>query len=155
MMKVKSNEEIKAFLSEYAKNLGVELISAEFKQGKNPSLEIVIHKDGGVDLDTCALFHNAISEPLDQLDPTYQMPYTLNVSSRGIDWAFKTDDDFVSHIGQRVEVKLYASIKGKKFYDGVLMQYSADGIVLKVDDKNTFTIDKKNIVKVNEYIDFE
>ncbi len=154
-MKVKSNEEIKAFLSEYAKNLGVELISAEFKQGKNPSLEIVIHKDGGVDLDTCALFHNAISEPLDQLDPTYQMPYTLNVSSRGIDWAFKTDDDFVSHIGQRVEVKLKESIKGKKFYDGILDKYDGNSIVLKVDSKTAFTIDLKKTVKVNEYVDFE
>ena len=67
----------------------------------------------------------------------------------------KTDEDFLSHIGKRVEVKLYASIKGKKFYDGILMSYDKKQIALKVDEKNTFTIDLKSIVKINDYIDFE
>lgn len=154
-MKVKSNEEIKAYLDEYGNKLGVKVISAEFKQGKNPSLEITIHKDGGVDLDTCALFHNAVNEPLDALDPTFGEPYTLNVSSRGIDWAFKTDEDFNSHIGKRVEVKLKESIRGKKFYDGILEKYDGNAIALKVDAKTTFTIDLKKTIKVNEYVDFE
>ena len=154
-MKVKSNQEIKAFLTEYADKLGVTVIDAEFKQGKNPSLEITIHKDGGVDLDTCALFHNAVNEPLDAFDPTFGLPYTLNVSSRGIDWAFKTDQDFISHIGERVEVKLKESIRGKKFYDGILEKYDGGTITLKVDAKTTFTIDLKKTVKVNEYVDFE
>ena len=38
--------------------------------------------------------------------------------------------------------------------DGVLMSYDGKQITLKVDDKNTYTIDLKNTVKVNEYIDF-
>jgi ribosome maturation factor RimP len=56
-----------------------------------------------------------------------------------------------------VEVKLYASIKGKKFYEGVLTSYDKDKklITLKVDEKDTFTIELKSIVKINEYIDFE
>ena len=154
-MKVKSNEEILNFLVPIGEELGINVVEVEFKQGKNPALTVFISKDGGVDLDACEKLHRAIDLPLDEFDPTFGAPYTLNVSSLGIDRPFKTEKDFLDHIGQRVEVKLYASIKGKKFYDGVLMQYSADGIVLKVDDKNTFTIDKKNIVKVNEYIDFE
>ena len=35
------------------------------------------------------------------------------------------------------------------------MSYDKDKITLKVDEKNTFTIELKNIVKINEYIDFE
>ena len=72
----------------------------------------------------------------------------------GIDRPFKTEKDFLSHIGQRVEVKLYASIRGKKFYDGILTSYDGNSITLKVDEKTTFTIELKNVVKVNEYIDF-
>ncbi len=153
-MKVKSNQEILEFAQNIAKPLGIDCVEVEFKQGKNPELTLFIDKEGGVDLDTCELFHNAINEPLDELDPTFGLPYRLNVSSLGIDRPFKTDNDFISHIGQRVEVKLYASIKGKKFYDGILMSYDKDKITLKVDEKNTFTIELKNIVKVNEYIDF-
>ena len=154
-MKVKSNQEILEFAQNIAKPLGIDLVEVEFKQGKNPELTFYIDKEGGVDLNTCELFHNAINEPLDELDPTFGMPYRLNVSSLGIDRPFKTDNDFISHIGQRVEVKLYSSIKGKKFYDGILMSYDKEKITLKVDEKNTFTIELKNIVKINEYIDFE
>lgn len=154
-MKVKSNSEILEFAQKIAEPLGINCVEVEFKQGKNPELTLYIDKEGGVDLNACELFHNAINEPLDELDPTFGLPYRLNVSSLGIDRPFKTEKDFLSHIGQRVEVKLYASIKGKKFYDGILMSYDKDKITLKVDEKNTFTIEHKNIVKVNEYIDFE
>ena len=154
-MKVKSNAEILEFAQNIATPLGITVVEVEFKQGKNPELTLYIDKEGGVDLNTCELFHNAINEPLDELDPTFGQPYRLNVSSLGIDRPFKTEQDFLSHIGQRVEVKLYASIKGKKFYDGILMSYDKDKITLKVDDKNTFTIELKTIVKINEYIDFE
>ena len=153
-MKVKSNAEILEFLSAIAKPMGISVVEIEFKQGKNPSLTIFIDKDGGVDLDTCATFHNAINEPLDQLDPTYGEAYTLNVSSLGIDRPFKTDEDFNSHVGERVEVKLKNSIRGKKFYDGILASYNGSSITLKVDAKTTFTIELKNTIKVNEYIDF-
>ena len=154
-MKVKSNAEILEFAKKIGDPLGINAVEVEFKQGKNPELTIFIDKDGGVDLDTCEIFHNAINDPLDELDPTFGLPYRLNVSSLGIDRPFKTDEDFISHIGERVEVKLYASIKGKKFYDGILMSYDKNQITLKVDEKNTFTIDLKSIVKINEYIDFE
>ncbi len=154
-MKVKSNAEILEFVEKIAQPLGITVEEIEFKKGKNPELTIFISKDGGVDLDTCELLHNAINDPLDELDPTFGLPYRLNVSSLGIDRPFKTEKDFLSHIDTMVEVKLYASIKGKKFYEGVLTSYNGNQITLKVDDKNTFTIDLKNIVKINEYIDFE
>ena len=154
-MKVKSNAELTEFLKPFGEPLGVEVCEVEFKQGKNPSLTVYIDKNGGVDLDTCEQFHRAIDLPLDEFDPTYGNPYTLNVSSLGADRPFKTDADFNSHIGERVEVKLINSIQGKKFYDGILMSYSGDSITLKVNEKTTYTIYLKNVVKVNEYINFE
>jgi ribosome maturation factor RimP len=153
-MKIKPISEIQEFLSQIAIPLGIEVVEVEFKQGKNPAMTIYINKEGGVDLDTCEIFHRAIDLPLDELDPTFGEAYTLNVSSLGVDRPFKTEKDFLSHIGERVEVKLYSSIRGKKFYDGILTAYDKQAITLKVDEKTTFTIEMKNIVKVNEYIDF-
>ena len=153
-MKVKTNQEITEFLTKYANELNVEIFDVEFKQGKNPTLTIFIEKEGGIDLDTLELFHKAIFDPIDELDPTFGEKYTLNVSSPGVDRPFKTEKDFVSHLNKMVEVKLYASIKGKKFYEGELLSYDGQRIVIKVDKKNTLSIEMKNIVKVNEYIDF-
>ena len=152
-MKVKSNEEIKALCDKYAESLGLTVDSVEFRQGKNPALTVYIDKAGGVSLDDCEKIHNAIFEPLDELDPTFGLPYTLNVSSLGADRPFKTDKDFNSHIGKKVEVKLYAAVKGKKFYEGELVSYDGVRIVLKT-DKESFSFDLKSVVKVNEYIDF-
>ena len=154
-MKVKSNAELVEFLTPYADSLGLKIYDVEFKQGKNPSLTIFIDKDGGVDLDACEQFHRAIDLPLDEFDPTFGNPYTLNVSSPGADRPFRTEEDFNSHIGKKVEVKLINSMQGKKFYDGTLMSYNGEAITLKVNEKTTFTIYLKNVVKVNEYIDFE
>lgn len=153
-MKVKSNQEILDAMLPIAESVGVELVEVEFKQGKNPSLTLYIDKEGGVDLDACERFHRAVDAPLDEFDPTFGLPYTLNVSSLGADRPFKTDKDFNSRIGKKVEVKLYNSIRGKKMLDGVLMTYDGKNITLKVDEKNTYTIDLKNTVKVNDYIDF-
>ena len=153
-MKVKSNAEIMEFCQNIATPLGITVVDVEFKQGKNPVLTLYIDKDGGMDLDTCEVFHRAVYEPIDELDPTFGQPYTLNVSSPGADRPFKTDKDYLSHIGERVEVKLYASIRGKKFYDGILTAYDGKTVTLKVDEKTTFTIELKSIVKMNEYIDF-
>ncbi len=153
-MKTKSMSELQTILNEIGQPLGVSVIEIEFKQGKNPALTVFIDKDGGIDLDTCELFHRAIDAPIDEFDPTFGAPYTLNVSSLGVDRPFKTEKDFNSHIGERVEVKLYASIRGKKFYDGILTGYDGNTITLKVDEKTTFTIELKNVVKVNEYIEF-
>ena len=151
-MKVKSNQEIKDGLQEIADNLGVTIAEVEFKQSKNPTLTIFIDKIGGIDLDTCEKFHRAIDEKLDQINPTFDMPYTLNVSSLGADRPFKTEEDFTSHYGQMVEVWLKEKIKGKKCIDGILQSYNVKQVVVKVDEKTTMSIELKNVTKVNEYI---
>lgn len=153
-MKIKPVEEIKSLCDKYAAPLGLAVDSVEFKQGKNPALTVFIDKTGGVSLDDCEKLHNAIFEPLDELDPTFGAAYTLNVSSLGADRPFKTERDFLSHIGKKVEVKLYAAVKGKKFIEGELISYDGEHIVVKMDEKNTFSFDLKSVVKVNEYIDF-
>ena len=154
-MKFKNVEEITSVLLPVATSMGIEIVEVEAKVTKNSYITVYIDTENGVDLDTCEKFHNAIDPVLDELDPSYGAAYTLNVSSLGVDRPFKTDKDFLSHIGERVEVKLYSSIRGKKFYDGILVSYDGKVITLKVDEKTTFTIDLKNTVKVNEYIDFQ
>ena len=104
-MKVKSIEEIGEALAPVAAALGVEIYEIVFKQGRHPALTVFLDTDreGGIDLNTCEKFHNAVDPVLDELDPTYGMPYTLNVSSPGIDRPFKKDSDYLRHIGRSQE----------------------------------------------------
>ena len=153
-MKIKPVEQVLEFLKDVCKDIDVKIVEVEFKQGKNPAMTVFIDKVGGVDLDTCEKVHNLINDPLDQLDPTYGEPYTLNVSSLGADRPFKSDEDFLSHIDKKVEVYLKNSVKGKKAFDGILTKYDGNSIVIKVDSKQSYSFELKSVIKVNEYIDF-
>ena len=126
-MKVKPTEEIVSFLQPIAKEVGVEIVDAEWN-AREKSLTVFIDREGGIDLDICERFHRAIDEPLDEFDPTYGQPYTLNCSSPGLDRPFKKQADFERHLGEPIEVHLYAPYEGKKYYEGELVSF-LDGIV--------------------------
>jgi ribosome maturation factor RimP len=115
---------------------------------------VFIDTEAGVDLDTCEKFHNAISDPLDLLDPTYDMPYTLNVSSPGLDRPFKTQRDFERNIGKEVEIKLYAPLKGKKYLEGFLVEFDENSVTIKT-NKEQLKIARNKIAKINKAIKFD
>ena len=104
-MKIKPIEEIQAGLQPIADEMQIEIVEVEFKQGKDPALTVYIDTENGVDLDTCEKFHRAIDEPLDEIDPTFGEPYTLNVSSPGLDRPLKTARDFQKCMGEKAERK--------------------------------------------------
>lgn len=157
-MKVKSVKEIEEVLRPVAEAVGVEIYEIVFKQGKNPSLTVYLDTDaeGGIDLDTCEKFHNAADSVLDELDPTFGQPYTLNVSSPGLDRPFKRAKDYLRNIGKKVEVKLYAPYKGEKFFEAVLLAYdSVAGNVTLDKGGETFKLNLTQIVKMSQAIDFD
>ncbi len=151
-MKAKSNQEILEFLLPYANSLNLEIVEVEFKTSKNPQLTVYIDKDGGVDLNACEEFHNLINDPLDVLDP-YGAPYTLNVSSPGLDRPFKTERDFLKRIGKLVEVKLYAPIRGKKEFEGILKEYNVNTVKIELNGEDV-TFELSKIAKICEAIVF-
>lgn len=157
-MKVKSVQEIEQALLPVAESVGVEIYEIQFKQGKNPSLTVFLDTDraGGIDLDTCEKFHNAADPVLDELDPTYGQPYTLNVSSPGLDRPFRKTSDFERNLDKKVEVKLYAPRKGEKFFEAVLRGYDpVGGNVTLEKDGETFKLNLTQIVKISQAIDFD
>ena len=153
-MKIKPIEEILDFLTPIGESVGVTVVEVEFKQGKDPALTVFIDSPNGIDLDTCERFHRAIDAPLDELDPTFGQPYTLNCSSLGLDRPFKTIADFERNIGQEVEVKLYAPIKGQKYFEGVLKEYDGKNVVISVNNED-IKIELTRISKINEAIKFD
>lgn len=153
-MKFKRPEEIKNFLSAAVTACGAEIYDVELKNGSDPAITILIDRPEGIDLDFCEKVHNAIFELIDELDPTYGEPYTLNVSSLGIDRPFKTQTDFENNLNGEVEVKLQNSVKGKKFYEGVMVYFDDKIIRIKISEKETLTFDRKSVVKINKAIKF-
>lgn len=131
--------------------MGIEIVDVETK---GEALTVFIETDGGVDLNTCEAFHNAIMDPIDELDPSFGAAYTLNVSSPGLDRPFKTARDFERNLGREVEVKLYAPLRGKKFLEGVLSAYDENSVTLLLGGSEE-KINKTKIAKINRAVKFD
>ena len=152
-MDFKPVEEIRSFLEKIASPMEIEIVDVELDK-HTQALTVFIETESGVDLDTCEKFHNAINDPIDELDPSYGAPYTLNVSSPGLDRPFKTERDFERNLQKEVEVKLFAPLKGKKFLEGVLSGYDGNTITL-LTEKAELKINLNKIAKINKAIKFD
>ena len=153
-MKVKPIEEIQNALQPIAGEMAIEIVEIEFKQGREPALTVYIDVDGGVDLNTCEKFHRAIDPVLDEVDPTFGEAYTLNVSSPGLDRPLKTARDFEKCMGEKVEIKLFAPMKGKKLFEGVLVAYDENCVSVQEKDE-VIKFEKAKIAKICRAIDFD
>ncbi|NLK17615.1 MAG: ribosome maturation factor RimP [Clostridiales bacterium] len=112
-----------------AEKLELEVVEVEYaKKHNGMNLTIFIHKEGGVTLADCERLHKLLDAPLDELNPTDDKPYILNVSSLGLDRPLKTKADFDRNIGKELHIKLYRAIEGKKEIKGTLIGFD-DGII--------------------------
>lgn len=140
-------------LAQIADPMGIEIVEVECNE-KSGALTVFIETEEGVDLDTCEKFHNAISEPIDVLDPSFGEPYTLNVSSPGLDRPFKTARDFERNLDKEIELKLYAPLKGKKFLQGFLRAFDENTVTVEL-AKEEVKIPRNKIAKINKAIKFD
>ncbi len=152
-MQLKPIEEIHAFLEKIAEPMQIEIVDLEFDK-RTETLTVFIETENGVDLDTCEKYHNAIMDPIDELDPTNGAPYTLNVSSPGLDRPFKSARDFERNLGGDVEIKLFAPLKGKKFLEGCLLDYDGNCVTVKTETEE-LKISLNKIAKINKAIKFD
>ncbi|MCM1545666.1 MAG: ribosome maturation factor RimP [Clostridiales bacterium] len=152
-MKFKPVEEITQMLEKIAAPMGIEIVDAECNE-KAATLTVYIETEAGVDLDTCEKFHNAIFDPIDELDPSYGEAYTLNVSSPGLDRPFKTQRDFERNLDKEVELKLYAPHKGKKLLQGFLRAFDENTVTVEL-EKEEVKLPRNKIAKINKAIKFD
>ena len=147
-------DSVSEFLSPIVQGLGYDLVDVEFaKKYDGDNLTIFIDKPGGVNINDCEIVHKAIDAPLDELNPTNDKPYTLNVSSAGLDRPLKKDSDFERNLDEMLEIKLYEAVDKKKLLVGKLVSYDKDNLSLEIDGK-PMVLERKIISKVTKYIDF-
>ncbi|MDI9540503.1 MAG: ribosome maturation factor RimP [Bacillota bacterium] len=104
-----------------ANNIGKFKISK--KSGRTPILEICIKKtDGEIDLDTCEIVSNQISDLLDQHDDSNQS-YLLDVCSFGAEEELENENEIYEHIGDYVHIELKNPEKGIDSIDGTLASF--------------------------------
>jgi ribosome maturation factor RimP len=125
-------ERLTALLEPAATDHGYEFVAVEQAGGKGtPIIRVLLDRDGGLNLDAIAAANTWITEILDAEDPV-NGPYTLEVSSPGIDRPLVKRADFDRFVGQDVHLKVVASEKRKSWH-GVLLGMEGDDVVLEVE----------------------
>ena len=135
MAKVGVKEKVTELVKPIIENLGYELVDVDYaKSHSGMDLTICIYKPEGISIDDCEKVSKAIDGPLDELNPTNDMPYNLNVSSPGLDRPIKSQDDARRNLGNKIEVKLFSQKNGKKVWIGELVEFTEKSISVKTED---------------------
>ncbi len=144
------------FLNDIVVNVGYELVDVSYKKEYGiPTLTVYIWRKGGISLDDCEKVHNAISAPLDELNPTGEVAYHLNVSSPGLDRPIVTQRDYERNVDEEIELTFKEPFNGKKKINGKLISVSSDGeIILEIKNSVKYTIRKEIIATAKPYIKF-
>jgi ribosome maturation factor RimP len=75
--------------------------------------------DGGATIEDCQRISRQLSAGF-EVDPPSVMPYTLEVSTPGMDRLLFTPEQYLAYIGQKVQVKLRMAMAGVRQYKGQL-----------------------------------
>lgn len=148
-------QQTQEFILSIVQNLGYTLVAVDYEKkqnGYNLTVYIENPSQEPISLDDCEKVHRAIDEPLDELNPTNDEAYILNVASCGVDWAFRRDVDYERNLGKMVDISLYAPINRKKNYTGTLLEYTDTTVTIK--EKTILTIEKSAIAKICKHIEF-
>jgi ribosome maturation factor RimP len=131
---------------------GMEIVDVECLRMKTRWLvRLYIDKDSGVTIDDCANVSREVGDLLDVYD-TPPGPYTLEVSSPGLDRPLARDKDFIRFRGSKIRVRLTDKIEGSRNFRGTLEDFLEEGgekiIVLAVDGKK-YRIPKASVAKAH------
>lgn len=121
------------------------------QEGKNRILQIAImREDGSMDIDTCALMSEMISQKLDELD-FISGEYFLEVCSPGAERELKDDIQIKAALNEFVFVKLRNPQAGYDSLKGYLIAVEDDAITISYMDKavkKQATVQKDNIALI-------
>ncbi|MBP5416061.1 MAG: ribosome maturation factor RimP [Clostridiales bacterium] len=134
------------------KSMGFDLVDCEYKkEGQYYFLRIFIDKRGGISIEDCEAVSREVDQALEgklHADPDY-----FEVSSPGATRPFASHADYVRHIGEEIEVSLFAPIDGNKHIEGIIESAGEEGLVLKVGE-NTLELEWSKISKAQRTLRF-
>ena len=127
---------------------GMELADLEYRRERNGwVLRIYVDKEGGVNLDDCSRVSHEIGRRLD-VEDIIEHPYTLEVSSPGLNRPLRNEKDFFKYRGRVIRVKTFDPIEQRRQFKGRLRGVVDNKIEMEI-DKGEIHIPLSNIAKAN------
>jgi ribosome maturation factor RimP len=129
--------------------MGYELVLVEYgRERAGAVLRLYIDREGGVNLDDCALVSRDVGALLDVEDPI-EGAYHLEVSSPGLNRPLTRERDFIRFAGQRVKVVTALALEGQRTFRGRLEGVEGKDVLLHVEGKSPVRIPLGSIARAN------
>ncbi|MDE2181104.1 MAG: ribosome maturation factor RimP [candidate division NC10 bacterium] len=133
-------ERVKSIALPLFTELDLELVDVEFRREAGGwVLRLYLDKRGGVTLGDCQRVSEELSDLLD-VENFIGYPYTLEVSSPGLNRPLRRESDFLRFVGQRARVSTVQAIAGQRRFLGVLRGYEDGQVSLEREDGTTVLI---------------
>jgi ribosome maturation factor RimP len=125
--------QLKALLAPLVARMGYELWGLEYRAGRHSALlRLFIDSEAGITLDDCAQVSAQVSALLDVEDPI-RVPYTLEVSSPGVDRPLFEAAHYARYVGQRARVRTQWPVGGQRNFAGEIVAADGQSVTLRVD----------------------
>ena len=126
-------EALESLIEPAVTRLGYELVGLELLgRGRGMIVRLYIDQPGGVTLDDCQRVSRQVSGLLDVEDPI-PGPYTLEVSSPGLDRPLFKEEHFRRFAGHEVRIRTDVPLDGRRKFRGRLRGVRAGAVLLEVD----------------------
>jgi len=134
-------------------NEGLELVDVEYRrEARGCVLRLYIDREGGVTLDDCTRVSQEVGRILD-VEDFILAPYTLEVSSPGVNRTLKREKDFLKYRNRLIRVKTFDPIGNRRQFKGRLLGLFENRVEIEVDGR-AFEIPLSNIAKASLEIEF-
>ena len=124
-------DQVRAIVERVASSQGLEVVEVELRGGgKARMLRIFIDKPNGVTHEDCANVSREVGTILDVEDAMPGGPYTLEVSSPGLDRKLSRPADFERFQGSRVKLTTRDEVNGNRHFEGRLERFASGRLTL-------------------------
>lgn len=135
-------------------DLDVKLVEVEYvKRVDGMHLVVYIDKADGVNITDCEMVSRLIDGAIEELNPTKDETYYLDVSSYGIDKPLKFDWQFEKYLDKKVVVTLYKKVDGLKEFEATLKAYQGN-YIFELKGAKVVELAKDVVARVKPYIEF-
>ncbi len=127
---------------------GMELVDVEYRrEARGWVLRLYIDKEEGVTLEDCTRISREVGRTLDVEDFILN-PYTLEVSSPGLDRPLRKEKDFLRFRDRLVRIKTVSPMDNRRQFRGRLLGLSGDRIQIEIEGR-VIDIPLSNVAKAN------
>lgn len=116
-------------------------------------VRLFVDRPGGVDHELLARVSQRVGTALDEARVA-EGPYTLEVSSPGLERPLTKPRHFAERVGKTVWVRTHAPVAGRKVWQGALVKADETGIVVREGDEQA-RIAFDDMVKAHLVYEFE